>query len=68
MKSMNCSSKWKGVICYKIISWWEVYLWDVMYECVCKKSFGGRTRGRQVYLGGWIFEFDVVCVYDFVVL
>ena len=68
MKSTNRSSKWKGVTRHKITSRWEAHLWDATYERVRKKSSGGRTRGRQVYLGGWISELDAARAYDLAAL
>ena len=68
MKSTNRSSKWKGVTRHKITSRWEAHLWDATYERVRKKSSGGRTRGRQVYLGGLISDLDAARAYDLAAL
>ena len=45
----------------------QAHLWDGNYVRQ-KKGNGGRTRGRQVYLGGWASEEAAGTAYDLAAL
>jgi hypothetical protein len=55
----------RGVTRHSSTGKWEAHLWDGSFVRPKKsKTSGGRSRGRQVYLGGWSSEAAAGTAYD----
>ncbi|KAG2485128.1 hypothetical protein HYH03_016115 [Edaphochlamys debaryana] len=57
------TSGFKGVTKHRWTGKWEAHLWDPSVQRK-KTSPGGRTRGKQVYLGGYGTEVEAARAYD----
>ena len=57
------SSQMRGVTKHRLTGKYEAHLWDSSSARVMPKP-GGRTRGRQVYLGGYSTEIEAAKSYD----
>ncbi|KAK9831882.1 hypothetical protein WJX81_005087 [Elliptochloris bilobata] len=57
------SSQYRGVTRHTTTGRYEAHLWDSSFERV-KTGKGGRSRGKQVYLGGWLTEDAAARAYD----
>ncbi|EIE26470.1 AP2-domain-containing protein [Coccomyxa subellipsoidea C-169] len=57
------SSAFRGVTRHSTTGRYEAHLWDSSWSRP-KTVKGGRTRGKQVYLGGWLTEHEAAEAYD----
>ncbi|KAK9916453.1 hypothetical protein WJX75_002809 [Coccomyxa subellipsoidea] len=57
------SSAFRGVTRHSTTGRYEAHLWDSSWSRP-KTVKGGRTRGKQVYLGGWQTEQEAAEAYD----
>ena len=53
----------RGVTKHRLTGRYEAHLWDSSSARATPKP-GGRTRGRQVYLGGYLTEIEAAKSYD----
>lgn len=57
------SSLYRGVTRHRLTGRWEAHFWDANHIRP-KVGKSGRTRGRQVYLGGYVNEDEASRAYD----
>lgn len=62
-KSKLSTSRYRGVTRHSTTGRYEAHLWDSTFVRA-KASKGGRTRGKQVYLGGFKCEVQAARAYD----
>ena len=62
-KNPSRSSLYRGVTKHRLTGRFEAHLWDSS-SARANPSMTGRTRGRQIYLGGYFTELDAATSYD----
>ncbi|KDD72805.1 hypothetical protein H632_c2875p0, partial [Helicosporidium sp. ATCC 50920] len=61
------TSLYRGVTRHRLTGRFEAHFWDASHKRETRGK-GGRTRGRQVYLGGYTSEVEAARAYDIAAL